>query len=213
MGGIVRRSGSRPGHGLLVLAIPFGCAACCFAAASADSQGTISILFPRDESVIDYRKFELIAVVPGVAPELQVDGEVHPWEPSEAPVRVSRLELSPGKHVITLGEGELTFFVSGRGVEAPPDWPTVRPHPPIGGDWKQCKFCHEVEDRGGRKKRGPFMGYKACYYCHSETDFGAIHSHVEEPLNACESCHDLHASSRPSLLRAPARELCTECHD
>lgn len=174
--------------------------------------GSPRVLFPQPGAVLDSGKFEVIAVGPaGEAFPLEVNGKTWPWEPLRPPVYMARVTLEPGSHTLAVGGQKLDVFV-GNGSEVDPA-EVLRSHPPTGGTWKTCGRCHQVANEGGQLVLRGFSGADACRMCHVSEDIVTLHAHPEDPLEECQSCHDMHASKRPSLLKAPARELCLECHD
>jgi predicted CXXCH cytochrome family protein len=78
---------------------------------------------------------------------------------------------------------------------------------------KRCNDCHQHKKWEGRVIVGEPKGYKACLKCHDSVDFGAIHFHPLQPLEACQMCHSMHGSSQKALLKAPVKKLCGVCHE
>lgn len=182
---------------------------------------SVRVIFPTDESVVESGRFDLLCVMaePKAAkprrPSLRVDGRREPWAPYEPPVLLSRLRLRPGRHDIAIGSIRLRVYVAG-GSEMPDDvreWPVYRTHLGMTEGLEECGVCHKVRARRGRTIVGELMEPAACHECHSPGDFEGAHFHPLDPLASCHTCHALHGSSRPSLLRAPAKMLCAECHD
>lgn len=185
-----------------------------------DPDGTsVRVIFPADKCVLESGKLDLLCVATErkgqVAPRLRVDGKDKSWEPFEAPVLLSRLELRPGRHRITVGAKRLRVYVRGTrdGPDEPSGWPLYRTHPGSATGWKSCTTCHEVTKQDGRADVGAPRGSASCSQCHSPADFELTHFHPQEPLAACHMCHAVHGSGQPSLLRAPVKRLCAECHD
>jgi len=87
-------------------------------------------------------------------------------------------------------------------------------HYPVDDD---CSNCHE--STGASHPMGDSAGFRLmdqvpalCYYCHEERGESAFtHLPVEE--GECLGCHDIHGSSKPSLLRSPDPGLCLSCHN
>ena len=181
----------------------------------------VRVIFPQDECVLESGKFELLCMArqrgrgPAAPPELRVDGEPTSWEPYAAPLLLSRLELGPGRHEIMVGPQKLEVYVRADpdSPGAPPDWSVYRDHPSQPQGRKDCATCHKLTKEDGRTVVGDLLEPSPCSQCHSSIDFELTHFHPEEPLAACHTCHALHGSGRPSLLKAPVKTLCAECHD
>lgn len=182
------------------------------------------LLYPANCVVIERGKFECLAVAPGghaaggeAEPlPLTVNGEQRDWGPFAPPAYAARLELEPGEHRLALGESEARFFIEGEDAKPPEDWPVFKSHPAMEGEWLDCAKCHTVREtaEGGPKTVSPPHIYDdACAECHSRNDFVITHAHTLDPLLDCARCHALHGSTREHLLKAPAKELCFECHD
>lgn len=182
---------------------------------------TLRVLFPRDECVLESGKLGLLCVIADAAsdqepaPKLRLDGAAREWGPYQAPVLLCRLELDPGPHEIVVGSQKLRIYVRGQsGGDGEPDgWPVYRTHCGTTEGWKDCAACHQLAKEDGRTTVGDPKEPSACSPCHSAIDFGATHSHPKEPLDACHLCHALHGSDGPSLLKAPIKQLCADCHD
>lgn len=187
----------------------------------AEEGETLRVLFPRDECVLESGKLDLLCMMADAgadeqsAPELRVDGSAGKWEPYQAPVLLSRLELQPGLHELTVGSQKLRVYVRGESGrdEEPDGWPVYRTHRGTSEGWKDCAACHELTKKDERTAVGDPREPSACSPCHSDIDFAATHSHPQEPLDACHLCHALHGSAAPSLLKAPIKQLCADCHD
>lgn len=179
----------------------------------------VRVVFPAHPCVLESGKVELVALAPPQgegpreAPSLRVDGEPHDWQPYEPPVFVARLRLAPGKHTLTVGNVSLGVFIAEAGKSSPEQLPALKDHPGHSGAWKDCSVCHETAVREGLLRIGEWRGHEACFACHDSVEFAVAHSHPEEPLWSCPTCHAVHGSIRPALLTAPAEKLCTECHD
>jgi predicted CXXCH cytochrome family protein len=129
-------------------------------------------------------------------------------------VFAQRLDLSPGPHEIEIGSASAQVYVAKgeAAAKAPADWPVYQTHEERPGAWKDCATCHEVTTEEGRTLVGTPQEPGSCLKCHSTTDFAVTHFHPLEPIAACHMCHALHGSTRPSLLKAPTKELCAMCH-
>lgn len=169
-------------------------------------------VFPQHRSVIFYCNFDLICQAePG---KLTVDGKPQAWEPFRAPLRVARLGLEPGLHRLRIDEQRVDVFISLGPDEHdwPSDWTTYRSHQMEAGQ-KRCGVCHRTSEKGGQIEVGPWKGHESCLECHTRAEFDATHCHSLEPLQDCQSCHDIHGSREESLLKGPAKKLCAGCHD
>lgn len=181
----------------------------------------IKVMFPADGSVLESGKFDVVCAMRAVdgklppRPQLRVDGAPKSWERYQGPALLSRLQLTPGRHEITIGPKTFRIHVRDEKepTEAPDGWPVLRTHQGATQGWKKCTTCHEVTKERGRTVVGALMEPVACQQCHSSAGFELIHFHPEEPLESCHTCHALHGSSRQSLLKAPVKTLCAECHD
>lgn len=183
-----------------------------------DQPEAIRVLFPADQTILESGSHEVLCVLAEGQtdpPLLKVDGKPRRWEATAPPMLLARLDLTPGFHTIAIGKLRIRIYV--QGDDTPPqkfcDWPTFRSHPGSAEGRKNCADCHEARKRNGRQAVGAFRGAAACQHCHSPGQFELVHFHPERPLAACQECHALHGSPRPSLLRAPAKELCARCHD
>ena len=182
---------------------------------------SLRVIFPAEQCIVESGKLELLCVIPGSVPSvasripLRVDGKPRSWEPYQTPILLSRLELAPGWHDVTIGVKHLRIFVlnSTEADRAPRGWPVLKSHPGGNNGWKDCAVCHQVTDEDGRAAVGDPEDSSICFQCHSSVEFELTHLHTEAPFASCEVCHAIHGSSRPSLLIAPVKELCTLCHD
>lgn len=171
-----------------------------------------SPVFPPNRSVLFYCNFDLICKAePG---RLLVDGKPHAWEPFRAPLRVAHLGLEPGMHRLQIDDHRLEVFISLGPDERdwPSKWPTYRGHEMEVGT-KRCGVCHHTTEQGGQIAVGERKGHEACMECHTRAELDVTHCHPLEPLQACPSCHGIHGSTEKSLLKAPVKKLCTQCHD
>jgi len=182
------------------------------------SEPPVRVLFPLDGTVLESGRFELLAVAASAAeapPELRVDGAAAPWEPYAPPALLASLELAPGPHEVSVGPQTLRVLVRGEGASPadPPGWEICRTHADSTAGRLGCAVCHEAGEEGGRVAIREPQEPAACLACHSRDEFALVHFHPLEPVAHCHLCHALHGSTRPSLLRAPVKELCAACHD
>ena len=180
---------------------------------------SLRILFPADRSIIETGKFQLICVQRPQshqkdAPRLVVDGVRMRWGQYRPPVFVARLNLSPGRHKLQIGNRTLAIFIRGnRTLPAPRGWQVFRAHPPASNGYMECRSCHNVKrDKDAIAVLTPRTP-DACGRCHSDVQFEVKHFHPKEPLDSCQMCHAVHGSSRKALLKKPLKELCATCHD
>jgi predicted CXXCH cytochrome family protein len=82
--------------------------------------------------------------------------------------------------------------------------PTYTAHKP----WKEerCEECHTRTLKMGSRDSD------LCLKCHAEktTQYERMHGPVA--VGACLWCHNPHNSAYAHLLKAPAREVCSQCH-
>lgn len=181
------------------------------AAAAPKKVDGVELIYPPPNAVVLDGEFDVICKVEEGT--LEVDGEQIPWEAFEPPLSVARVSLYSGRNAIRIGRREVEVFV-GRTEDDPggPDgWPLVHSHPIRRG--KRCADCHETKEQDGRIAVGDLMSYEACFKCHEEVEFELTHSHPLEPIEHCQMCHSPHGSTRKSLLKAPVKKLCADCHD
>jgi predicted CXXCH cytochrome family protein len=79
-----------------------------------------------------------------------------------------------------------------------------------------CDICHESTGEAHPEdgKKGFVLVDQTpalCYYCHEESEAANF---VHQPLvqGECLSCHDVHASSNPALMKLPDPDMCLSCH-
>jgi predicted CXXCH cytochrome family protein len=170
------------------------------------------LLFPPDQAVLSSGNFDVICKATDLP--LEVDGQKTAWESFTPPVRVAHVGLEAGLHTIAIGPRRVQFSVALNGDEheGPKEWPHYRRHP-LGSDEDRCVMCHETRRQGGQIVLGALKSYRACLDCHEQSEFDVAHSHPLQPLEPCQMCHALHGSKEKALLRAPAKQLCTKCHD
>jgi predicted CXXCH cytochrome family protein len=170
------------------------------------------VIFPPTRSVLLSGSIHVIARA--VEGELKVDGQPQPWEAFASPLRVAKLGLASGMHDVQIGKRKLRFVVgaSAEEHEGPKDWQVWHFHP-IKTDAKRCEACHETSQSDGKTAVGAVKPSKCCYDCHRPVDVEAKHAHPMKSLEDCQSCHALHGSNRKSSLKAPVKQLCSECHE
>jgi len=171
------------------------------------------MVFPPNHSVLLSGELDLICKTE--KGELEVEGELLQWEPFEPPLRVSHLSLYPGRNRIHIGSRNLEVFVArdDDNPGGPKGWKLCRSHPIEGVGAKRCAACHETRQRDQRTVLGDLKSYEACFRCHRATDFEVAHAHPLEPIEHCQMCHSLHGSNHKTLLKAPLKQLCADCHD
>lgn len=170
------------------------------------------VIFPPDKSVMVSSAFDVIGITE--LDRFEVDGKPRPWERFEPPIRVRRIGLGPGFHELQIGDRRLEIVVALNPEEhdGPADWKIYRAHT-MGNDEDRCADCHETKQQGGKTVVGELLPVEACLSCHDSVEFDLTHSHPFDPLEDCQMCHSMHASWREKLLKAPAKQLCAECHD
>ncbi len=170
------------------------------------------IVFPPDKAVLLSGGIDIIVKSPGGKPV--VDGKPCSCEPFKNPLYVKRTRLSPGMHTLRIGDRKAEFVVALNEMEheGPDDWRIYKSHL-IEPGRDRCGACHETEKHGDLLRLGGISPHTACLECHSEVDFAVIHSHPLEPLEPCQLCHVMHGSTHDSLLKAPPKQLCNQCHE
>ena len=170
------------------------------------------VIFPPTQVVLLWGSVHVI--VKGIDGPLKVDGQAQPWEAYEPPIRAARLGLASGMHVVEIGSRKIEFVVGASAEEhdGPKNWPVFHFHP-IKNDAKRCDVCHETSRRNKKMAVGAVKPLKHCYDCHRAVEVEATHSHPMNSLENCLACHVMHGSNRKSSLRAPAKQLCSECHE
>lgn len=89
-------------------------------------------------------------------------------------------------------------------------------HHPVLEKVIQCIDCHQVLKDFGAIMANDSPNEK-CYSCHSEFsgpfpfEHQAVNDYTIEE-GACVSCHLVHGSSNPRLLKEPGNNLCLQCH-
>jgi predicted CXXCH cytochrome family protein len=170
------------------------------------------VVYPPDKGVLLSGTFDVITKTSTEA--LQLDGRPLKSEPFEPPLRVAHVRVSPGWHELRVGDRRVEFVVALNEEEhdGPADWPIHRRHP-MNANANRCGDCHETTARNGQTLVGDLKSYEACFECHKSAEFEEIHEYPLEDHESCQKCHAVHGSISPSLLRAPAKKLCAECHD
>jgi predicted CXXCH cytochrome family protein len=82
--------------------------------------------------------------------------------------------------------------------------PTYSAHKP----WleEHCEECHTRTLKLGNRDSD------LCLKCHANKTAEHENMHGPVAVGACLWCHDPHNSAYASLLKAPAREVCSQCH-
>jgi predicted CXXCH cytochrome family protein len=175
------------------------------------AKGEIKVIFPPDRAALPCGEFDVIALAERAT--LEVDGRAQQWEAFAPPLRVAKVKLAPGQHELRIGTRQVKFAVNDKAekTQNPPGWDLYRSHPIR--DEQRCAACHRTSQRDGQTVVGEPHPTTSCLECHTTIDFEAKHSHPLEPLKPCSMCHALHGSPRPSLLKAPVKKLCAECHE
>lgn len=72
-------------------------------------------------------------------------------------------------------------------------------------------LCHQPVEKGRHAfKPLPARRSELCGMCHQQP--AKAHPHVPVKLGLCTTCHDPHQSDHARLLKKPAPELCSMCH-
>jgi predicted CXXCH cytochrome family protein len=173
-----------------------------------DDDTKLLVLSPLDGSTAVSPIDCVVRIASDTAPILRVDGTERAWQLSAGRARRASLELAPGEHEVAIEDKRVHFTVTDNADAAE----LSRAHPRKGDGVEACKACHEVTEGESPEVRAVHQP-DGCLACHTRMDFDLAHFHPLEPLRNCARCHALHGSSRAGLLRAPARELCSACHD
>jgi predicted CXXCH cytochrome family protein len=166
----------------------------------------IQVISPPANAVLSSGRFYIICK--GGPADLVVDGRPQPWGAFAKPVLAAKLQLTPGRHELSIGERSVSVWVEG--TPSPEGWSAAGVHS-IGAD--ACASCHETTRRDGLTAVGRVKSSSACLECHRPAEFEAKHAHPLKPLEHCGSCHTPHGSPYKGLLREPAKKLCAACHD
>ncbi len=84
----------------------------------------------------------------------------------------------------------------------------ISTHPPF--IKHQCLVCHAQEDQ--MKPREDEALLNVCRDCHAKY-FSENVGHAPVMEGACITCHDMHRSMHPTLLKLTVFETCIGCHD
>ena len=199
------------------------------------------LISPKGGGVLTSRKVDII--YRGERGTLLVNGEARVWETFAEPLAVASLELEPGEHEIRVDNETLRIRIDPGAEPADPKselrelrelselgesctsvasiaqsgstgvFTAVACHAMQGSGPKRCGVCHEIAEKDGLTAVGKPKSYEACFECHPAKKFEMDHAHILEPLQACGMCHAMHGAKYRSLLKAPMRRLCGECHD
>ena len=195
----------------LFIALGLVCATLGITSEQRVTKSEIKVIFPPDQTALLSGEFDVIALAEQAT--LEVDGRAQKWEAFAPPLRVAKVKLAPGQHELRIGTRRVKFAISDKAekTQGPQAWETYHSHPVR--DEKRCAACHKTSQRDGQTVVGEPHPTTSCLECHNTIDFEAKHSHPLEPLKPCSMCHALHGSPRPSLLKAPIKKLCAECHE
>jgi len=83
--------------------------------------------------------------------------------------------------------------------------PTYSVHQPFAAE--RCSDCHARRFRLGPQDSG------LCLDCHAEVPREQPFMHGPVAAVACLWCHSAHESAYASLLKGPARQVCSSCHE
>jgi predicted CXXCH cytochrome family protein len=151
-------------------------------------------LSPLPQSVVQPGSLPVIAKGAG---ELRLNGKpVTASTPSPGVVH-AKVEVGPGRHVLSLGEHRIEFAAG----QAQEGWKPFRAHPPAA----QCAACHTPQTWEPR-------GAEACFACHNAEPFAKVHTHNAEVLAECHLCHMPHGSTAKAHLKMAKETACKQCH-
>jgi len=195
------------------------------------------ILRPLDESVVPAGPLEIALIVPrGAAPpsvmldgqKLDISSHFSPPKEGASPSPASGLflppavvivcSLHPGLHELRAGDTTVRFFVRDeKGGNVPPaKWPHYTPHPPPPADAVTCTSCHKLNNQKRFVNMNTAFSLEkpsGCFDCHDRSEFNLTHKHRYETLAFCQMCHDPHGATSDHLLKMPADNACTLCHE
>jgi DmsE family decaheme c-type cytochrome len=77
-----------------------------------------------------------------------------------------------------------------------------------------CSTCHDPHARPGEQNlRRTRQGEPPCASCHTDKRGPFVFQHGGNEVGKCWSCHEVHGSTKPMMLRRPTvAQLCIECH-
>lgn len=206
MHGIRRRSAS-----LLFFVGLVGLTATLFAATKENTENTIKepprVVSPPNRSVL--LSGHLDVIYRGGQAELEVDSHPVAWEECyDAPIHVGHLHLSPGVHRVQVGDQKVQLCVALNEMEhdGPSDWKIYRAHT-MSAEKDRCAECHDAEPREGRLNVGRVLTPDSCMACHTTDEVKDTHEDIIQPLKPCQTCHALHGTPFPHLLKAPESQI------
>jgi hypothetical protein len=165
------------------------------------------IVAPPNQAVLLSGRFDVI--YRGTDAPLEVDSRPVAWEDDyDAPVRVGNVRLSPGMHQVQIGEQKIELCIALNEMEhdGPSDWKIFRAHQ-MSNERDRCAECHETETREGRMVVEQVLAPDSCMACHTAGEVKEPHQDFIQPLESCQTCHLLHGSPYPSLLKAPKAQI------
>jgi len=123
-------------------------------------------------------------------------------------------KLSPGKHVLALGDSQI-HIIGSDSSELPKGATIFHEHQPAedAAEALACDKCHAMTGEAPSRVLGIVRVPAACESCHDEVNVQLAHRHVLDNMKKCTSCHDPHGTTREKLLIAPQEKLCTQCHE
>ncbi|MHB8899988.1 MAG: cytochrome c3 family protein [Thermoguttaceae bacterium] len=171
------------------------------------SDASPKVIAPPNCAVMLSGNFDVI--YRGSEAALAVDSRPVPWEDAYVdPIHVGRVRLNPGMHQVQIGDRKVQLCVALNEMEheGPADWPIHRIHT-MSAEKDRCAECHDTQSRESRFVVGDVMVPDSCMTCHADKEVKEVHQELVQPLPVCSTCHILHGSPNPSLLRAPAGEI------
>ena len=175
--------------------------------ANESAEDAAKVISPPDRSVLLSGRFDVI--YRGEAASLEVDSRPVPWEESYvAPIHVGHLRLSPGIHRVKIGDRKIQLCVALNEMEhdGPSDWQIHRTHT-MSAEKDRCAECHDTETRETRMIVGEVRTPNSCMACHTGKEVEEIHQELIQPLKPCQTCHALHGSPYPYLLKASEAQI------
>jgi len=192
-------------------------AALCLAAATAGRAGddakpappaAIEFLMPATGAFIPSGTVIVAGRVPPGAGfvNLLIDGSPLAEVTRDGDTFSARLTPRPGPHTLEARAGDrsaiITFAAGTGGKGAPP----YRYHTPVLEG--RCAECHT-----GLRRKTARAEADTCTACHRKLAVAFPYVHGPVAAGKCLICHDPHGSSRPALMTAEPKPLCTGCHD